>query len=48
MRTGDAFIIPGMFLESPSSAINSTITVDGDILHLVGIDQLDGIGLRAQ
>ena len=48
MGTGDAFIIPGMFLESPSSAINSTIPVDGDILHLVGIDQLDGVGLRAQ
>ena len=48
MRTRNAFIIPGMFLESPSSPINSTITVDGDILNLVGIDQLDGVSLRAQ
>ena len=48
MRTSDALVVPGEFLEGASSSVDGAETVNHHVLHLVGIDQLDGRGLRAQ
>ena len=48
MRPGDTLIIPRQFLESAPATINRSIAVDDHIPHLVGIEQLNCVGLRAQ
>ena len=46
--TGDALIVPRQFPESPAPSVDGAIAVDHHVPHLVGIDQLDGVGLCAQ
>ena len=48
VRTGDSLIVPGEFLEDTSSSVDGAQTINHHIFYLVGIDQLDGRGLRAQ
>ena len=48
MRAGDAFIVPRKLFEGTPSSVNDAIAVDGDIAHLVGINQLDSSGMGAQ
>ena len=47
MRAGDAFIVPRQLFEGTPSSVNDAIAVDGDIAHLVSINQLDGGGVGA-
>ena len=48
MGTRDAFIVPRKLFEGTPSSVNDAIAVDGDIAHLVGINQLDSSGMGAQ
>jgi len=48
VRTSDALVVPGEFLEGASSSIDGTKAINHHVLHLVSIDQLDGRCLRAQ
>ena len=48
VRTGDALVVPGEFLEGAPSSVDGTKTINHHVLHLVSIDQLDGRCLRAQ
>ena len=48
MGPGDAFVIPRQLFKSSAPSVDGAIAIDHHVLHLVGIDQLDGIGLCAQ
>ena len=48
MGTGDALVVPRQFGEHAASPVDGAIAVDDDILHRVGIDELDGLGMGAQ
>ena len=48
VRTGDAFVVPRLFSEGPSLSVDGACAVDDHVVHLVGIDQLDGGGLRSE
>ena len=48
VRTSDAFVVPRLFDEGPSLSVDGALSVDDHVVHLVGIDQLDGGGLGAE
>ena len=48
MGTGDALVIPRQLLEGTSTPVDNTLTADGHMVHLVGVNQLDGGSLCAQ
>ena len=48
MRPRDALVVPRQFLKGSSSSVDGSLTVDGHVRHLVGIDELDGCYIRPQ
>ena len=48
MRSCDALVVPRQLFKRPALSVDGAFAINHHILHLVGIDQLDGGNLRAQ
>jgi len=48
MGAGDALVVPREFLEGAPTAVDGAMPANADVLHLVGVDKLDGGHFRPQ
>ena len=48
MRARNALVVPRQLFKRPTLSVDGALAINRHILHLVGIDQLDGGDLRTQ